>query len=226
MTERWDKPLDVRPKQVTLMTRESPSAGDHPAASVVAGRLWAPLTLGAVSTADIDATSNFLTDAGQSRWWWLLLVAGIVGLIGSGVWGFHIFPNAAESYAPPRLAHNGHPAPAINPRNGLGVASLVVAIVALALVWSVVGGVVLGLIAAGIGAAAHRRARRGIADNGGVAVTGMVLGFVAILIGPIFIPVWLGLWNVIGGDDFVDCMKSAAGNHALQHECVDQLLDD
>jgi hypothetical protein len=65
-------------------------------------------------------------------------------------------------------------------RNGLGTAGLVVGILAVITCWTVVGGVVLGVLAIIFGAVGRSRANRGEASNGGVAVAGIVLGLVGL----------------------------------------------
>ena len=65
------------------------------------------------------------------------------------------------------------------PANGLGIAALVIAIFALLLTWSVIGGLVFGVTAVILGFLAQARSRRGEATNGGVAVSGIVLGAIA-----------------------------------------------
>jgi len=102
--------------------------------------------------------------------------------------------------------------PSGEPRNGLGTASLVIAIIALVASVSVCGGAVLGAcggavlgaIAASMGMAARQRVKRGQADNRRVATTGIVLGVAAIVIGLSMIVFWnsTGLFN----DDYQRCL--------------------
>jgi len=94
-------------------------------------------------------------------------------------------------YAPAPQPYWGLPPSPTHPKNGLGMASLVVAIVALLLSVSVIGGVIFGFVAVIIGLAAHARVRRGEATNGGVAITGIVLGIVAGVVVPAIIMVAL-----------------------------------
>ena len=61
---------------------------------------------------------------------------------------------------------------AVEPNNGLGIASLVVAAVALVSVWSALGGIILGIMAAALGLAARRRVARGEANKDVVAAAG------------------------------------------------------
>lgn len=116
----------------------------------------------------------------------------------------------------------GYGAPPARPRNGLGITSLVIAIAALAFVWSVLGGVVLGVAAAAIGVAARARVKRGEADNGGVAVAGIVLGSLAVVVSLIFIAIWMGFWREVGGDDYMACLEKAGSDRARQQQCADR----
>jgi hypothetical protein len=61
-------------------------------------------------------------------------------------------------------------------RNGIGIAALVVGILALVSSVTVVGGIVLGILAICFGAIGRGRARRGEASNEGVALAGLVIG--------------------------------------------------
>ncbi|MDI3315686.1 MAG: DUF4190 domain-containing protein [Mycobacterium sp.] len=115
--------------------------------------------------------------------------------------------------------------PPVAPKNGLGIASLVLAIVALMLVWSVLGGVLVGATAAVVGLAARRRVRRGEATNGGVAVAGVVLGIVAIVVGVIFVPIWMGLWHEAGGGDYLTCLQKAGSDSVKQQRCVERFRE-
>ena len=82
-------------------------------------------------------------------------------------------------------------APATRPRNGLGVASLVVGVVALVASLTVVGGLMLGVLAALLGLLARAQVRHGQASNGDTAMTGVVLGVLAIVASLIFALFWV-----------------------------------
>src|SRR4051794_20200822 len=66
--------------------------------------------------------------------------------------------------APPQ-PYAGYAPPPAAPRNGLGIAALIIAIVALLASFSVAGGIVLGIVAVIIGFAGRSRAKRGEANN-------------------------------------------------------------
>ncbi|ORV42298.1 DUF4190 domain-containing protein [Mycobacterium conspicuum] len=71
--------------------------------------------------------------------------------------------------------------PVSKPNNGLGVASVVIGLVALLASSTFVGGLVLGVLALILGLIARAQVRHGHASNGDVAMTGVVLGVLAIL---------------------------------------------
>jgi hypothetical protein len=123
-------------------------------------------------------------------------------------------------YPPP---YGGYPPPPpAAPKNGLGTAALVVAIIGLVLCWSIAGGVVLGLCAVVLGFVARGRVRRGEATNGGVAVAGIVLGAVAIIAALVFIPIYVGLFDKVGGTDYVDCLNQAGNDSQAVQQCADE----
>jgi hypothetical protein len=76
--------------------------------------------------------------------------------------------------------------PARRPRNGVGVAALVVGVVALvlaALILFAPLAALLGLVAVILGVVGVSRAGKGVADNRGQAVAGLVTGALGLVIG-------------------------------------------
>ncbi|WP_099252096.1 DUF4190 domain-containing protein, partial [Mycobacterium sp. shizuoka-1] len=122
---------------------------------------------------------------------------------------------------PPPQPYAGYVPPPTGPRNGLGVTALVVAIVALLSSFSVVGGIVLGIVAVIIGFAGRSRVKRGEANNGGVALAGVVLGFLAIIVGLAFIAVWVGVFKEVGATDYIDCLQKAGQDQSAVQQCAD-----
>lgn len=131
------------------------------------------------------------------------------------------YPYPPGNQAPPPYA--GYP-PAV-PRNGLGVVSLLCAVAALVLVWSVAGGIILGIVAAVLGVAARQRVRRGEANNGGMAIAGVALGILAVVIGLAFIPIWVAIFQDTGVGNYVDCLQKAGSDRVRQQQCADQFQD-
>ena len=66
------------------------------------------------------------------------------------------------------------------------------------------------------------RAKRGIANNGGVAIAGIVLGGLAIVVGLAFIAIWTTVWKDVRGGDYIDCMQKAGSNNVEQQQCANQ----
>ncbi|MCV7217917.1 DUF4190 domain-containing protein [Mycobacterium crocinum] len=123
--------------------------------------------------------------------------------------------------APPQ-PYAGYTPPPTGPRNGLGVTALVIAIVALLSSFSVVGGIILGIVAVIIGFAGRSRVKRGEANNGGVALAGIILGFLAIIVGLAFIAVWVGVFKEVGATDYIDCLQKAGQDQQQVQQCADE----
>jgi amino acid transporter len=135
-------------------------------------------------------------------------------------------PPPPGSYPPPPpQPYAGYLPPPTAPRNGLGIAALVLAIVGLVLCWTVAGGVILGLVAVILGIVGRGRVKRGEATNGGVAIAGIVLGVLAIVLALVFIPIWYGMFKEVGGSDYVDCVAKAGSNEQEIQKCADQFRE-
>jgi len=128
-------------------------------------------------------------------------------------------PLGAGYPAPPPIPYPTQSALPIAPRNGLGMAALVIAIVGLLSCFTIVGGVILGIAAVVMGFIGQGRVKRGEADNGGVALAGVVLGFLSIVAGLVFIPIYVYLVRQTGFVDFYDCMTKASNDQAAQQQC-------
>ena len=127
--------------------------------------------------------------------------------------------------APPQPWGGYAPPPPLSPKNGLGIAALVIAIVGLLFCWTVFGGIVLGAVAVVVGFVARGRVKRGEADNGGVAIAGIVLGVISVIAGLAFIAIWVGVFNEVGGGDYLDCVRSAGQDQEKIDSCVNQFRD-
>src|ERR1039458_7705949 len=123
---------------------------------------------------------------------------------------------------PPPPPYYGYPPTPIAPKNGLGIASLVLAVIALVSVATVFTPIVLGAVAVVIGVLGRGRVKRGAANNGGVAIAGIVLGALAIIVGLAFIAIWTAVWKDVGGGDYIDCMQKAGSDHFQQQQSADQ----
>ena len=124
----------------------------------------------------------------------------------------------------PPQPYGGYPPPVpVAPKNGLGTASLVVAIISL---FTLFGGVVLGIVAVVLGLMGRGRVKRGEATNGGVAMAGIVLGFLSIIVSiAAFVVVGVfgvALFNEVGGTDYIDCVNRAGSDQAAVQQCAEE----
>ena len=109
-------------------------------------------------------------------------------------------PNISPAHTPAatlrhRRSRYRLPAAPAAPKNGLGIASLVLAVIALVSVATVFAPIVLGHRRGGLGFLGRGRVKRGTANNGGVAIAGIVLGGLAIIVGLAFIAIWTTVWK-------------------------------
>jgi len=123
---------------------------------------------------------------------------------------------------PPAPYGDYYQGPPPAPKNGLGVAALVVAILALIGSFSVVGGILLGIVAVILGFIARGRAKSGEATNGGVALAGIILGVVSIIAGLAFIAIWVSLFKEVGATDYFDCLQQAGQDRSAVQQCSDE----
>ncbi|MYX76029.1 DUF4190 domain-containing protein [Streptomyces sp. SID3915] len=107
--------------------------------------------------------------------------------------GQYGYPAAPPAPAAPYAGYPGYPGYAGQPgwgpapANGLGIAAMVLGIIAVVgfCMWGI--GIILGILALVFGIIGQGRAKRGEANNGGMALAGIVLGSIAILVGAVFL---------------------------------------
>ena len=127
------------------------------------------------------------------------------------------------SYPPPPMPYGDYyPGAPVTLRNGLGVTALVLALIALLASCSVAGGLVFGIAAVILGILGRGRVKRGEANNGGVALTGIVLGALAVVISLAFIAFYAGVFNNYGGRELMDCVQQAGNDNDKVQVCMDE----
>lgn len=113
--------------------------------------------------------------------------------------------------------------PPARPRNGFGVAALVLGLLALVLCWTIIGGVLLGLLALLFGAIGRARAGRGEATNGGMSIAGLVLGVLGLLLGIGLAAFGVSLLNSPAGHDYQQCVQQAGSDRMKLEQCLTEL---
>ena len=115
--------------------------------------------------------------------------------------------------------------PAQAKRNGLGIAALVVGILAIIGILTVWGGLILGVIAVVLGVLGRGRAKRGEADNGGMALAGIILGAVAVAISGLLLAVGVAFLNSDSGKSLQQCVNDAQNDQAKVQQCQRDFAD-
>jgi uncharacterized protein DUF4190 len=108
---------------------------------------------------------------------------------------------------------------------GMATAALVFGILALITSWTVVGGVLLGLLAIIFGIVGVRRANRGLALGRGRAIAGIILGVLSIAIAVAVIAAGVAFFSSDEGKDLKNCLQDAGNNQTQVQQCRDQFRD-
>jgi hypothetical protein len=101
------------------------------------------------------------------------------------------------------------PGPATEHRNGFGIAALVLGLVGIALFWTVIGGIALGLLAVIFGILGYRRKKRGLATNGVMALVGAITGALALIGSSVILAAGVAVFNSDEFKNYSDCVEHA-----------------
>ncbi|MDQ6649320.1 MAG: DUF4190 domain-containing protein [Actinomycetota bacterium] len=113
------------------------------------------------------------------------------------------------------------------PRNGLGIAALILGILAVLGSVTVVLGLLFGLLAIVLGFVGRGRAKRREATNGGVALTGAILGIVGLLLSIVLVAVGATFLSRHKSEvqQYRDCLNKAGSNSAAVQQCQQQFAN-
>ncbi|WP_326693900.1 MULTISPECIES: DUF4190 domain-containing protein [unclassified Streptomyces] len=126
-----------------------------------------------------------------------------------GAYGYPSYPGAGQQPGPaPYGGYPGYPGYGgqggwgtvqRGPENGFGTAALVLGIISVVFFCGWGLGIILGGLALIFGILGRKRANRGEANNGGMALAGIILGSVGILFSAAFLS--LMIWTIANSDD-------------------------
>lgn len=105
-------------------------------------------------------------------------------------------------------------------RNGLGIAALVLGLLAVVLSWTILGALVLGVLALIFGFLGRARVKRGEATNGGMSVAGIVLGIIGLLLAIGLLVFGNAVLNSPAGQNFQECMERAGDDPERAQQCA------
>lgn len=122
----------------------------------------------------------------------------------------------APAYGQPGYAdpNDGRPK-----RNGMGIAALVLGILALLTSWTILGGIVFGLLAIVLGFLGRGLAKRGEATNGGMALAGLVTGLIGLLISVGLLVAGARVLSSDTGKQLTDCVSKAGNDQVKVAQC-------
>ncbi len=110
--------------------------------------------------------------------------------------------------------------------SGLAIAALVCGVLALLSSWTVIGGILLGIVAVVLGFVALSKIKRGLAAGRGMAITGIVTGVLGAVLAIALIAVGVSLLNSDSGQRLQDCLADAGNDDAAIAQCQRQYQDD
>jgi membrane-bound ClpP family serine protease len=116
----------------------------------------------------------------------------------------------------------GYGAPPAQPRNGFGIAALVLGLLAVVLSWTIIGGGVFGILALVFGLLGRARAKRGEATNGGLSIAGVILGLIGLLIAIGLIAFGVSVLNSPAGRNYQQCVEQSGGDTAKIQQCASE----
>lgn len=118
-------------------------------------------------------------------------------------------------YPPAPGSYGGPP-----PRNGMGIAALILGLVSIVGAFVAGLGIIPGVLAIIFGGVGYRRSTRGEATNRGIAIAGIVTGIIGVLLAILAIVLLITVFRHAGVGDYVTCVRDAGGDQARIDQCM------
>ncbi|MFG3426791.1 DUF4190 domain-containing protein [Streptomyces californicus] len=109
--------------------------------------------------------------------------------------------------------------------NGFAVAALVLGLLACLFFWTIVGGLLLGLLAVIFGIVAALRTRQGRAPRRVMAIVGTVFGALGLIGSAIVLVAAISVFDSQEFKNFEDCVDKAASQSA-EDRCTEDFVDE
>ncbi len=110
--------------------------------------------------------------------------------------------------------------------SGMAIAALVLGVLAVLTSWTVIGGILLGLVAIVLGFIASSRAKRGQGGGRVMAILGILAGALGVVLSIVLIYIGVSFLNSDSGQDLQDCLRQAGTDEAAQTQCQREVEDD
>ncbi|HET6562351.1 MAG TPA: DUF4190 domain-containing protein [Marmoricola sp.] len=110
--------------------------------------------------------------------------------------------------------------------SGMAIAALILGVLALLTCWTVLGGILFGLVAIILGFVASRRAKRGEAGGRAMAIIGIVTGLLGLIISVVIVVAIGAFWNSDSVQDYRNCLEQAGSDQAALSACEEDFSDD
>lgn len=133
------------------------------------------------------------------------------------------FGSPPPAYGAPAYG-SAYPGPHQSPKNGMGIAALVLGVLSLFSWFLLIGGL-LGLVAVLLGFLARGKVKRGEATNGGMALAGIITGVIGLLLTVAVVAGVAALFNSGEFSNLTECLQDAAGDQEAIDECSRQFED-
>lgn len=118
--------------------------------------------------------------------------------------------------------YGGQPQPQ---KKGMAIAALVLGIIALLFSWTVIGGILFGVIAIILGIIAAGKAKKGTGGGRVMAIIGAVLGGLGLIISVGLIALGAAFFNSDTVQGYQDCLSEAGTDQAAIDQCNTEFED-
>lgn len=106
---------------------------------------------------------------------------------------------------------------------GMGIAALLLGILALVLFWIPIVGIILGVIALIMGLVARGRAKRINGTGRGMGVAGAILGLIAAVLCGL---VSFGIFTLFQNTNYDECLREAGTDQSAIEQCMQDFADE